>query len=330
MFDRLHFVSYGSRGLEPFQLIQFISVYKWQVWVFILISTILPYFTIVKLYNDGGKSVGLFSRTFSIYKVLVEQGKPFPDNFDIKRQMRFLMVGTLLAGLVISNAFKSENMYKIVQPRAQVSYYNIDEFIEDNVIVYSRIQHFYYRTHFYLKCGFIIHPYVLKYRFQLCKDKSFWLVGRAELGELNMWTYTLRDTLKITKYSKIYPMALNSIKKTLEYLDNLFKVGIINHKSGELLERGKALQQLFFNKQQNIITNGLNNWSKTAWVMPNYLAVNSHRALKKLENILTLVVSLTPTQSLAFRFIIHMYHSQYFSRFPLFQTLVYWSGSPNL
>lgn len=88
-FGKLHFVSCGSRGLEPFPFIQFVSVYKWQVWVFIIVSIALPSLAIIKLYSDGGRSIGLMTRTFSIYKILAEQGNPFPVSFDKKRQMNF-------------------------------------------------------------------------------------------------------------------------------------------------------------------------------------------------------------------------------------------------
>src|SRR3989442_4977211 len=45
----------------------------------------------------------------------------------------------LLAGLVISNAFKSENVYNIVTPRQQIAYRTTNELFADNFKVYSRL-----------------------------------------------------------------------------------------------------------------------------------------------------------------------------------------------
>lgn len=78
---------------------------------------------------------------------MLEQGNTFPDNFDTVERLRFLMTGALLAGIVISNAFKSENVYNIVMPRNQISYYNAEELIEDNIRVYNWLQDF--LRHFY-------------------------------------------------------------------------------------------------------------------------------------------------------------------------------------
>ncbi len=61
-FGWLHFISRGSRGVEPFPFIQLMSVYKWQVWVFLFISITFPSLIIVKLYSDGSKSVSLINR----------------------------------------------------------------------------------------------------------------------------------------------------------------------------------------------------------------------------------------------------------------------------
>lgn len=55
------------------------------------------------------------------------------------------MSAILLSGLVIRNAFQSENVFKVVMPRLQISYFNVDELMEDNITLYSRIEKFQYR-----------------------------------------------------------------------------------------------------------------------------------------------------------------------------------------
>ncbi len=80
LFGGLHFVSCGSRGIEPFPVLQFVSVFEWKVWAFILVFITLQSVVIVVL-RDGLKYTELFCRVLSIYKALLEQGDPFPNNF---------------------------------------------------------------------------------------------------------------------------------------------------------------------------------------------------------------------------------------------------------
>lgn len=100
-----HFVSCGSRGIEPFLFVEFLSVFEWKVYTCLVISSLLVSITILKVYNNGGISVGIMSTC----KLLLEQGNPFPAKIESNMHLRFLLAGTFLAGLVISNAFKSEN-----------------------------------------------------------------------------------------------------------------------------------------------------------------------------------------------------------------------------
>ncbi len=104
------------------------------------------------------------------------------------------MNGTLSSGLVLSNAFKNENVYKIVLPRGQISYYNIDELIEDNVTVYSRIQSFNYRQIIFVRCRYFSSTYIRKFSFQICKDNSWWLYGDAELAYQGEGAFVLPET----------------------------------------------------------------------------------------------------------------------------------------
>ncbi len=252
-FGSLHFVSCGSRGVEPFPFSQFISVFEWQVWLCILISVVLLSIAMLKLCKTV-KSIVLMTGPLSIFKILVEQGDPFPANFDKSRQSRYLMSGILLAGLVISNAFKSENVYKIVLPRSHVPYHNIDELIEDNVTLFTRIQRFSYapsRT-----CG----PWragttdISKYQIDVCKN-TLRVLGSAEFVEP---FELIPDSDKTRKYSRIHPKAIGALQEPVDYLEDLVKVGFIDSGTTDnILEQGTALMELFTKKQEDLIKNDL-------------------------------------------------------------------------
>ncbi len=67
----------------------------------------------------------------------------------------------------------------------------------------------------------------------------------------------------------------------MEMLDDFVKVGIINKKNVEKLADGHHLKDAFYSKQKEFIIESLNNCSKTAWLLQEYLAQTLHRSLKK-------------------------------------------------
>lgn len=152
----------------------------------------------VTWFKESLKRISFQTSTLSVVKVLLEQGDPFPSNFDKCRQMRFLMCGILLGGLVISNAFKSENMHKIVLPRQHISYYNFDDLSEDNISVYNRIQYF----------------QSIKFSYEM--DLT------AHIAELNFYAEAepSSELTKAQEYSQIHPMAYSALIEPAQYISD--------------------------------------------------------------------------------------------------------------
>ncbi len=303
----LHFVSCGSRGIEPFPFDQLISVFEWKVWVFIIVSMTLLIITIVLLHKKGSRFIGMQMGTLSMWQVLMEQGNPFPQFFDKDAKMRFLMSGTLFAALVITNSFKSENVYNIVLPRKQVSYYNYDELIEDNVTIftrYSRVSYFFTPSH---RC---ILP--SDSDDEICRHLSFTILCSSDFhGEDGF----IRDFDKLYTNTQIHPMARKVLTDSIKMLDELVKVGILNKYNSGKLQYSQHLKDQLKNTQDELISKSLNNCNKTAWVLPDYIAQTLHRSLKKVENILTLAVELIQILQLRLLIWTHMYHLQYLEDF---------------
>ncbi len=96
VFGKLHFISCGSRGLEAYGYFQLISVFKRNVWIFLIVFIVVLATSIMKLYNGRLRFAYLLTSLLSIVKVLLEQGNPFPANFDKTQRLRILMSGILL------------------------------------------------------------------------------------------------------------------------------------------------------------------------------------------------------------------------------------------
>ncbi len=282
VFGQLHFVSCGSRGIQPFPFPQFISVFKWEVWLIVLIAIALLSFAIVKLYKGGRSSHSLPIWPLSIYKVLVEQGDPFPENFDKSKPMRYIMAGIFLAGVVISNAFKSENVYKIVLPRGQIPYHNIDELLEDNVTIYTRIQSF---NQFFIKDVACDPNYRKNYsnvEILGCSNGfHLWILGYSEIFESSSDNRALRDLTKIRNNSRLHQDVVRGVWEAIDFLHDLEKVSLINGIGFNRILTGNALTHRSKKLEEKLIDSSLDQCSKTAWVLPNYLAQEKHRFLKK-------------------------------------------------
>lgn len=78
IFGQLHIVSCGSRGIEQISFLQIVTVFESRIWIFLFLFTCLIMFCSKHL---TGRS--LSSILLSIFKVLLEQGGPFPENKEI-------------------------------------------------------------------------------------------------------------------------------------------------------------------------------------------------------------------------------------------------------
>lgn len=271
VFGRLHFVSCGSRGVEAFPFSQFLSVFEWKVWLSVVMCISLLSAGIIQLTKGACKYVSVTSSILSIVKLFLEQGNPFPANFDKLQQLRFLMSGVLLGGLVISNAFKSENVYNIVLPRGQMSYHYIDELVNDNFTVYSRISRFDY--------GFQRGP---KWKSALLNHIALLSTEKISLQALTELYYGGGSLIKakVQNLSRMHPKVFNILSQQLNYFDHLMNVGRLDNTMPNEVFRGYGFREEFLEKQQDIITNDINKCSKSAWVMPKYLAERTRKSLK--------------------------------------------------
>lgn len=76
---------------------------------------------------------------FAIAKVFLEQGDPFASGQLQDSKVRWIVSGILLVGIVISNAYKNDNVYKMVLGRKTLYYDTISSLAEANFTIYSRL-----------------------------------------------------------------------------------------------------------------------------------------------------------------------------------------------
>lgn len=134
----LRFIRCGRRGIEEFSIIKLFHIFDISTWLLIFgmictVATILN-----QVVNNGLRLQSILRVIFWVLKTLLEQESPFPNIF-IESERHHCITGTfLLVAIVISNAFKSSNVYSMILPRKIVPYGKLRELVNDKFVVYSR------------------------------------------------------------------------------------------------------------------------------------------------------------------------------------------------
>jgi len=80
----------------------------------------------------------LVSIFIQVTKALLEQGDPFSSGVSGTKRLRFSIGTFLLVAIVISNAYKSSNVYNLVLPRKPVPFENLSQLLSDSFKIYSK------------------------------------------------------------------------------------------------------------------------------------------------------------------------------------------------
>ncbi len=294
-FGSLRFVSCGSRGLESFQLYQFVSVFEANVWAWLLVFGV--FLTVVMNVLKGSTClVNLSYKGICLIKVVLEQGDPFPGKFIKSMPFRFLIGGTLLGGLVLSNAFKSTNVYSIVLPKQALKFNTIDELVIHGYNVYTKLTFIEYCLHEFAEMphytnAVIKESELKKYLRIYSKNKKLMFFSTSELSEYQLLFSIYYGKVSIQDKNSVTFLSNNTkphlglydiLVKPLDILTPLVQIGMLTMKQVQ-----KSVQTLqgvdFWKKQEIFIKNDLKKCNKTAWILPDYQAQKLSRMLYKAE-----------------------------------------------
>lgn len=134
----LRFVVCGNRDLGRPAYYEFVSVFELNVWVGLILTVFLTCTSIAPMRAAFTKKPHE-TTFFELYKVIIEQGDPFPSKLVESDRFRLVIVCFMLGCLVISNGYKNVNVYEMVQPRIPIKYENLDQLIADSYVLYSRM-----------------------------------------------------------------------------------------------------------------------------------------------------------------------------------------------
>jgi len=127
------FLACGRSTPQGFAFDELVNVFNIEIWEFLLIfMALLTIITVVVdvIPVDITRSIQirnslslekLVSIFIQVTKALLEQGDPFASTIAVKFRLRFSIGTYLLVAIVLSNAYKSNNVYNLVLPRKPVA-----------------------------------------------------------------------------------------------------------------------------------------------------------------------------------------------------------------
>lgn len=268
-FGNLHVVSCGFRGIKPISFLQIVKVFETRIWVILALFVGLISFSSKHITDRS-----IFSSLSSIYKLLLEQGGPFPENSKTVNKLKLLTCATLLTGIVISNAFKSENVYNIVTPRRKISYNTIDELVEDTFKIFNRMTRNYFE---YEYSNMSLYKYRSNTSIAIANN-NWKAVLYAEVLASNSIPRSLQ------KNGQIHPDAKQIILEIIDAAKTLIITNPNQSKIQNLETVKNTIKDWFWNNQTRLIAQDLHKCSQTAWILPNYYAQEISRNLIKPGN----------------------------------------------
>lgn len=128
------FVGCGMRRLTSVPFQELVRIFDKILWISI-IFTIAFVSGLIKLLLGKSSFLG---NIISVLKSLLEQGNPIPPSVVNAEYLRCLIGLFLLMAIILSNAYKNTNVYRMVMPRTPIQYKYFSEVLQDKFNIYTR------------------------------------------------------------------------------------------------------------------------------------------------------------------------------------------------
>lgn len=141
--ENLRFITCGERGSESFLLHDLMSAYDVISWLSIVIFVLV----VSKFLSLISKPVPFLLSLIYLFKVLIEQGDPFPNQLLRRDSFRWTIAGILAAATVLSNGYKNTNVYNIISNRNRLPFHTFDQLQNDQVKSHTSPKNVMYSFH---------------------------------------------------------------------------------------------------------------------------------------------------------------------------------------
>lgn len=219
-FSSLRFISCGERGFQPLPFQGLLDVFHKSVWILLLLVLIVIPNLLKYIYMacETHKKVKAFRvYALSALKVLLEQGDDLISSGKNPLRMKWIVSSYILVAVVLSNAYKSNNVYNMISERKPLPYENFQEIQQDNFKVYTRsgritIEYPDPEKGRYDNDSLILHPHPHPHRISLFNAPHLDVVSEVSSMKTNSTVQTQLDDL--ISYSTLHPSLPEILKGT--------------------------------------------------------------------------------------------------------------------
>lgn len=141
--DRLYplrFVSCGYRDYTGLPFNEFVNVFEPSVWWFVILTVAVMLFTPHILHSTSLLgTLSLIKNLDCIFRILIGLDNPLSERALNKQSVRMFLTGILLAAIILNNAYKNDNIVKMISPRMILPYRSFDDLLADNYKIHAKI-----------------------------------------------------------------------------------------------------------------------------------------------------------------------------------------------
>lgn len=135
----LRFISCGKGELTSISLTNLTSTFQTKVWISIILSAVAVSATILASLAANLQKMDISRYFLSVMQVLLEQSSAFVSEEVFRARLKMVVGTYLIMGIVLSNAYKNDNVYTMLTPRRLIPYEKFEKLVQDGFSIFTRI-----------------------------------------------------------------------------------------------------------------------------------------------------------------------------------------------
>lgn len=273
----LTFVACGNSEIFEIEFSSLFYVFDVNVWTCICVMILLVWLIFRHLAKDGQLSTVYIMTS---WKVLFEQGDTLPARLESFPSIRCMLGGLIIAGIVLSNTYKSATVYRMTRDRSRNAYDTLEKLHSHNFTVYSRVGAVEFRGY----ADDIPDGKIQDQMWHVDDTGQSSQHMHAEgarifsaYSELSASKYTSprsKDVLLASEISRLHPDSVWEILKPI-------KKALTDNTSSGMLE-DKEIVKLYKTAEEDLLINGIKSCSNTAIILPEVVAARYKQILQNI------------------------------------------------
>lgn len=274
-FSNLRFVVCGVRNWGRGPIWQLTSVFDTNIWIWLVftVMTICVSNSVVQKYVRNHQ---LSSSWIGICKVFLEQSEPFPNIIAVRYQLKIVPIALLFGGLIISNAYKSSNLYQMTRSRKPMTFDTLEHLNYANYTLYTRMAVGEYRKNSRDPKQWV--PW-FHGNWTTMKLKQYVVISKLHTPGIQVYRWSdLVDPLEVKEHANLIMKLKKSVPNALETIKLAFD-NYVDNKQIENLRSVNALRNTFSHWQDVKLLDNLRSCRSAAVLLPEHISEEYRKVL---------------------------------------------------